>query len=112
MTTYRQISQIVFLAVFALNTLVYAGIGKAMPVEMVPTTVQGMDINDCEDCEPGNLSCETCVLACVTPFAVVMNSSPSFFISASSLYEIDHREKYHSYISPLDPFPPRKRSLV
>ena len=112
MTIYRQILQIVFLAVFALNTLVFAGIGKAMSGEIAPATMQSMNVNDCADCVPGNESCEICVFACVTPLAVAMNSSPSFLISASSLYEVDDREKYHSYISPLDPFPPRVLSLV
>jgi hypothetical protein len=112
MTSYRQILQIVFVAVFALSTLVYAGIGKAISGEMAPATMQGMNPDDCDDCGPGEVSCEICVFACVTPLAVAMNSSPSFLISASSLYEVDDREKYHSYISPLDPFPPRALSLV
>jgi hypothetical protein len=112
MTTYRQILQIVFLAVFAMNTLGFAGIGKAMSGEIVPATMQGMNTRDCDDCMPCNVSCEICVLACVAPFAVAMNSCPSFVISAFSLYEIDDREKYRSYIGPLDPFPPRVLSLV
>jgi hypothetical protein len=112
MTTYKQILQIVFLAVFALSTLVYAGIGKAMSGEIAPATMQSMNVNDCEDCVPGNVSCEICVLACVTPLAVATNSGASPFISASSLYEIDDREKYRSYVSPLDPFPPRVLSSI
>jgi hypothetical protein len=107
MTTYKQILQVVFLVVFALSTLVYAGIGKAMSGETVPATMQSMDVNDCIDCDPNNVNCEICVLACVTPLAVAMNSSPSFLISASSLYETGDRENYHSHINPLDPFPPR-----
>jgi hypothetical protein len=112
MTTYRQILQIVFVAVFAMSTLVYADGVMAMSGEMAPTTMQSMNLNDCDDCEPGDVSCEICVFACVTPLAVAMNSSPSFLISAFSLYEVDDREKYHSYISPLDPFPPRVLSSV
>lgn len=104
MTTYRQISAIVFLAVFALCTLVFADSRKAMSGEIAPGTMQGMEVNDCIDCEPGNVSCEICALVCVTPLAVANNSSASFRTSASSIYEIEDREKYHSYISPLNPF--------
>ena len=108
----RQISQIVFLAVFALNTLVYADSGMAMSGEMTPATIQCMNLDNCDECEQGNVSCEICVLACVAPLVIAMNSSPSFFIPASSQYEIGDRDRYHSYISPLDPFPPRVLSLV
>jgi hypothetical protein len=111
MTINRQILQILFFAVFALNTLVYAGSGMAMSGEMAPATT-GMNAGDCDDCVQDNISCEFCVLACVAQIVIAMNSNPSFFIPASSQYEIGDRDRYHSYISSLEPFPPRVLSLV
>ena len=107
MTNYRQMLQIVFLAVFTLNTLVFVGIGIAMPNEMTPAAMQSMNDSDCDGCTSDNQNCEPCVLACFAPFALVMNDGPSLPVSASLRYKIGDREKYRSYISLLDPFPPQ-----
>lgn len=107
MTTFKQTLQIVLLAVFALNTLGYSGIGLAMSGEMTTATMQGMNTNDCDDCIPGNVNCEICVFACASPFVAAINSSSLFLNAASLLNKLEGRKKYYSYISPIDPFPPR-----
>lgn len=112
MAAYKPILQIVFLAVFALNAFAYADSGKAMAEDMAPATMQGMITTNCGDCMPGDVNCEVCVLACVTPLANTVVCGLSFLNSASSQVENGAREKYLSYISPLDPFPPRVLSSI
>jgi len=71
-----------------------------------------MNVNNCDDCEPGKDGCDVCVVGCVTPFANFIDNSSIFLISASTQHKIENRHQYISHISLLDPFPPRPLYLA
>jgi hypothetical protein len=112
MTIYRKRLLIVFLTVLVANMFVFAASGTTMAGETTSSAMKSMNVNNCDDCEPGNDSCDICVVGCVTPLARFIDNSSIFVISASTQYKIENRHQYISHISLLDPFPPRPLYLA
>jgi hypothetical protein len=112
MTVYKKRLLIVFLAVFVANMFVFATSGTSMAGETTLSAMESMNVNNCDDCEPGSDNCDICVLGCVTTIANFIDNSSLFLISTSTQHKIENRHQYISHISLLDPFPPRPLYLA